>query len=263
MSGLWDRRGVKYLTVHHLGNGKPPLESEMELVHDANPRGYDYPEYEYGILANGSIVPMRPLTVVGAHTVADYEKYQHGKNWWNRNSASVVIANDCTIYPPTPAQVDALINFCVDWCRRQGANFDYIYPHFQLSRTACPGAISSQLGLHTGYLNWDMVNQRLAGVSFAAPIVTVESSFVPEFLNNDTLKEWEKLPVVIYLGNDDKTMAERLAAKLSGVVCPRVLTKVWGQFPSKVVVGGEEIPGATNYCGVDYKDTCMKVLSVL
>jgi len=151
-SALLDRTGVNILVVHHLGNEKPPITTVEDLLkeanppHDGYPNGYQYPEYEWGIIADGTIVPMRPLTVVGAHTTSDIPRYMLGDNWWNRNAASIVIANDNTKFAPTKEQVISLVNFIVRWMKEHRGTLDDIYKHGEVTRTDCPGLA-----------NWDSV----------------------------------------------------------------------------------------------------------
>lgn len=147
MSGACDRTKVKNLVVHHLGNGKPPIVTREELLREANPphpgypNGYQYPEYEWGILASGEVVEMRPLTVVGAHTTSDRTRYMLGDNWWNIHAASIVISCDCSLFTPTAAQVNALIVFIKMWNDRQCATLDNVYEHLEVTQTECPGKL--------------------------------------------------------------------------------------------------------------------------
>ncbi len=128
MSGLWDRTQVKKIVVHYLGaKGLGPVANTADLERAANPNGYQYPDYDFGILASGTVVSMRPLSVVGAHTQADKAPYDsYGYNWWNKNSASIVIGYGDAEIGPTDAQAISLAKFLIDWCASRHTTFDDI-----------------------------------------------------------------------------------------------------------------------------------------
>lgn len=155
MSTRLDRTGVKLQVVHHLGDGLGPTSDHAEVMRRANPHGYEFPEYDYAALADGSILNMRPLDVIGAHTIADRPAYMRGDNWWNCNSASIVMANDNTKFAPPAAMVEGLAKFLAAWIKDRGASLDFIYPHFQVTMTDCPGASYAKVGLNTGFFNYD------------------------------------------------------------------------------------------------------------
>lgn len=157
MSRAFDRAGVRKIVIHHLGNKHNPIFTREELLRAANPDGWDYPNYDYGILATGEVVNMRPLSFIGAHTQADRTRYNYGPNWWNENSASVVIANDNQMFKPTAAQVEGLVKFLTGWLKVRGLDMGAAYPHFQVTQTDCPGGSYKKLALDTGYLDYDAV----------------------------------------------------------------------------------------------------------
>jgi hypothetical protein len=160
MGQLWDRTKVKLVVIHHLGDGLGPCQTEAELRRRTTPAGYDGPAYDFGVLASGKVITLRSLTQQGAHCMSDRAKYDRGYQWWNRNSASVVLANSNDKFQPPEAMVQGLICFLVSFCDKQGFNImDGGYPHFQVSQTACPGASYRKLGFNTGYLDYDRVEQ--------------------------------------------------------------------------------------------------------
>lgn len=162
MSDLFNRHGAKKVVLHHLGDGQPGARTVEELQRRANPYNYQFAEYDFGILEDGTVVTLRPLDYIGAHCIASVPKYLFGDNWWNKNSIGVVIAIDATKYQPSEAMVNGLIKCLVNLCGSQSITIDDIYPHFQVTATACPGASYGKLSLHTGYLDYDYVERTVA-----------------------------------------------------------------------------------------------------
>ena len=231
MSDLYARTRVKNIVLHHLGDGLTAANTEEELRRRANPphsgypNGYVYPEYDYGILANGTVVEMRPLAIIGAHAQADYTSYRYGENWWNRNSASVVIGIDSERFQPPKAMVLSLITFLGSFCLRQGGNISNIYPHFQISNTKCPGASYKKLNLNTGFLDYDHVES-------SVDLILKEN--LVQVLN----------PVVVVFGIWDLVSAYKLAIKLRCPVIPREIGWRYFGFNRFYIVGGPPEPGA-------------------
>ena len=252
MSTAYDRTRVKYIVLHHLGDGLPAANTEEELrrranpPHDGYPNGYEYPEYDYGILADGNLISMRPLTVIGAHAQPDLPGYRWGENWWNRNSASVVIGIDATLFRPPGPMVSSLINCLANFCQEQGSEISNIYPHFQISNTKCPGASYTKLGLNTGFLDYD----------------SVESS-VDLILKGDLVQVLNQ--AVVVFGIWDLIPAYKLAIKLRCPVIPRGISwRIFG-FNQFYIVGGppEAGPGIVNLTGDTWEDTAQAVLEEL
>lgn len=76
-------RIIQAIVIHHMGDKRPPEES---ILGRWNPGGLDYPEYDFGIEADGTVRIGRPLNIQGAHTISDKSPYsQKGYQWWNRN----------------------------------------------------------------------------------------------------------------------------------------------------------------------------------
>lgn len=260
MSGVWDRTGVKKIVVHHLGNSRPPLASEAELRYWANPYGYEFPEYEWGILADGTVISLRPLTYVGAHTQADREKYNYGPNWWNRNSASIVIGNDNTKFPPTEAQIDSLVRFLIRWCNEKQCTFDEVYPHFQVTQTDCPGAVSQSLGLSTGaWMDWDDVGRRVNEG------LTVKTTVMPEISTSNEQEAEEVKGIVAVYGPKDIMNGLALAEAKGLGLCLQSQVDVWKGASPLYWVGGSPLhgEGVVNLCGTTFKETMEKVISEL
>lgn len=258
MSSLWDRTQVKKMVVHYLGAvGLGVVTDKARLLKAANPSGWDYPDYDFGILGDGTLISMRPLSVVGAHTQADRSKYEYGPNWWNKNSASVVLAyGDPAVDGPTQEQVTALAAFLIQWCHTQGATFDDIYPHFQVTQTDCPGAKSSQLGIDTGYLDWDSIEEavRQGNARLAKVLSRPGEASAPV----------ELPPVVVYFTEDDRPGAKYVAQKIG--TSNIVLRSGFNPVPNEpfYIVGGAAMEGAVqNLTGETWADTTALVLKFL
>ena len=247
MSGLWDRTQVKKIVVHYLGaKGLGPVANTADLERAANPNGYQYPDYDFGILASGTVVSMRPLSVVGAHTQADKAPYDsYGYNWWNKNSASIVIGYGDAEIGPTDAQAISLAKFLIDWCASRHTTFDDIYPHFQVTATDCPAAKSTQLGLDTGMLDWDSIQEAVTKkdaslVRVIRPVVETAST------GSDVSKEKTQKtpPVVVFFGENDRPGAGYMAQKVGASVT--MLREEWEKEKPEPFynIGGEPIEGA-------------------
>jgi len=229
MSQLYDRTKVVNLVVHYLGDGMDPCTTVDELLQRANPYGYQYPEYDFGILGDGTIVPMRPLTVIGAHAISDIPAMEYGPNWWNLNSASIVLAWGKVASPPA-VMLQALEKFIGAWIvARGGALGKTVLPHCSVTRTDCPG---------------------------------FDFSEVKVLLNKDT-------PVVVWFGRDDLEGALQLCRKVNGVMCERVHFDSWSTEDKAsntvYIVGGSPIQGSNfvNLAGAGWKETVSLVLNRL
>jgi hypothetical protein len=136
-------RTIKAIVIHHMGDGKPPSIPLSERWH---PSGYDYPSYDFGIEADGTIRDGRPLTVQGAHTVSDKPNYsQRGAQWWNQNAIGIGIAGDFTKYPMPETQFNALVALVKRLMTQHGLTLDNVYPHGQVTYTDCPGCTYSKV----------------------------------------------------------------------------------------------------------------------
>lgn len=249
MSTLFDRTVVRKIVIHHLGNRRGPLATKEELLTAANPHNYEYPEYDYGILADGSIVAMRPLSFIGAHAIADrlFYKDYGGKNWWNRHSASVVMACDCEQFAPPVLQVAGLIRFLTEWLKDRGLTMDDAYPHFQITATKCPGATYKKLGLATGFLDYDYVER----------VVT----------HNLEDKEESGLKLIIAYTEADLPAALILADFVQGAVILARNTQPWdlSRFSIVFQVGGPTLKSKTTVLlsGIDRYATAKKVIEYI
>ena len=252
MSTAYDRTGVKYIVLHHLGDGLDAASTEEELrrranpQHDGYPNGYEYPEYDFGILADGTLINMRPLTVIGAHAQANKIVYMHGENWWNLNSASVVIGIDACVFQPPGHMIRSLISFLANFCQKQGGGTSYVYPHFQISNTKCPGASYKKLSLDTGFLDYDNVEESV-DLILKGNLVEVEN------------------PIIVVFGWLDLILGYRLALKLGIPLIPRESNWAPPGFNKFYIVGGAPEPGPKfiNLTGETWEDTAQAVLEEL
>jgi len=135
MSTPYDRTNAKILVVHYLGDGRKSADTWEELFRRANPYNYDYPEYDFGIIANGTVIPMRPITYRGAHCISDVPSMMHSDSlWWNKNSISIVIGVG-EGYVATDEQLRALSGFILGW---KGKPNHIVYRHCDITYTNCP-----------------------------------------------------------------------------------------------------------------------------
>jgi hypothetical protein len=135
MSTSHDRTSATILVVHYFGDGQEPALTKKELFRRGNPYNYDYPEYDFGIIADGTIIPMRPLTIRGAHCISDIPSMVHSdEQWWNKNSVSIVIGVG-EGYVATDAQLKSLSRFITEWKRKPNS---IIYRHCDITKTDCP-----------------------------------------------------------------------------------------------------------------------------
>jgi hypothetical protein len=148
MSTLSNRTNKK-IVIHHMGDGLPP---EVSILQRWNPHGYEFPEYDYGIEADGTVRDGRPLTYEGAHCIADKPKYNYGPNWWNQNSIGIGLAGDFTKYPMPKAQFISLCSLVKDLMSQYELTLDDVYPHGQVTYTDCPGCVYDKVPeLHGGW----------------------------------------------------------------------------------------------------------------
>lgn len=262
MSDSYDRTHVNKIVIHHFADGQGPATTADELRRRANPpqpgypNGYQFPEYDFGILADGTIVELRPLTFIGAHARADKAEYMYVDNWWNKNSASVVIATDASYVSgfAVPAEMTrGLINFLAGFCQPRSMTADDCYPHFQISATLCPGASYKKLGLDTGFLNYDDVE---SGLTFQL----IPPPFSPPVVTTPIDK-----PIIVVFGWLDFILGYRLAEKLGVPVISRAFNWRGLSFNKFYIVGGPAEVGddVVNLTGVTWEDTARAVLEAL
>lgn len=156
---VYDRKHVKLIVIHHLGDGLGPATSEAELRRRATPPGDGAPAYDFGVLSDGRVIALRSLEYQGAHAISNRPKYMYGEQYWNRNAAGIVMATDNTLSAPPEAMIQGLINHLVYFANMQGFGIGGMYPHFQICTTACPGGSYHKLGLKTGKFDYDRVEQ--------------------------------------------------------------------------------------------------------
>ncbi|EHQ88307.1 N-acetylmuramoyl-L-alanine amidase [Desulfosporosinus youngiae] len=151
-------RNIQALVIHHMGDGLPP---ERSILQRWNPYSYDYPEYDYGIEADGTIRTGRPLSIQGSHAISNKTPYnQRGYQWWNRNAIGVGLAGDFTLYPMPAAQFRALVTLVKRLMAEHGLTLDNVYPHGQVTYTDCPGCTYSKVpALTKGLWSYDEFEQ--------------------------------------------------------------------------------------------------------
>ena len=143
-------RTIKAIVIHHMGDGKSP---EDTILKRWNPHNYEYPEYDYGLEADGTLEIGRLLNIEGAHCISDKDPYnKRGINWWNRNSIGIGLAGDFTKYSMPQAQFNALVALVKSLMAQYRLTLDDVYPHGQVTYTNCPGCVYDKVpGLEGGW----------------------------------------------------------------------------------------------------------------
>jgi hypothetical protein len=256
---------VQRLVIHHMGDGKPP---EVPISQRWNPYGYQYPEYDFGIEYNGTIVQGRPLNAIGAHCIADKPQYNYGKNWWNQNSLGIGLAGDFTKYPMTQAQFDSLVLLVKKLMAQHNLTLDDVYPHGQVTYTDCPGCVYDRVpALHGGW-NYN---------AFMAAVLNDSSNaFMSVVLNNSSVEKEEPMieNLIVYIGSPEADIVPRLQAHLKApavmlqdltVETAKAARKVYGvgYSPEKYVVGNYTIPLHQLITGNDATDTALAVINFI
>ena len=222
MSAPYDRN-IQAIVIHHMGDGKPPGES---ILNRWNPYNYQYPEYDFGIEADGTIRVGRPLNIIGAHCQSDIPPFsERGDNWWNKNSIGIGLAGDFTLYAMQWAQYEALLKLVRELMAKY--NVSEIRAHKEVTRTACPG-------------NWDT----------EAFKKDLEGSKVFE---NLVCYDW-------YDDGAAKLLADKLKAPVVHV--DNVTDALWSCAKKKYKVGGGAFRDAQVIAGKDRFATTQAVLNL-
>jgi len=246
-----DRRNVKLIVIHHLGDRLGPCTTEAELKRRSQPAGYDWPAYDFGILANGQVITLRPLTVQGAHCISDRTKYIHeDPQWWNRNSAGVVMANDNQKFVPPVDMIKGLFCFLINFGNQRGFGISGMYPHFQITQTLCPGGSYKKLGLNTGYFDYDLMEKAVENQNLVLKKVVDKIMFKA---------------LVIYTYDPDKYAAEYLADHLRAplVSLNNLTPELSACATTKYKVGGSALAGTKLLSGWDRFLTAEAVLKFI
>jgi len=160
------KRTIKEIVIHHMGDGRSP---DVPIAQRWNPYKYDYPEYDFGVEADGTIRQGRPLNVQGAHCIADKPQYsKQGEQWWNQNSIGIGLAGDFTKFTMPQAQFNGLVGLVKRLMSQYGLTLDNVYPHGQVKYTDCPGCTYSKVpALTKGTWSYDAFEKAVL-----APVVT-------------------------------------------------------------------------------------------
>lgn len=232
-------RIIKAIVIHHMGDGLSP---KVSILKRWNPFGYQFPEYDIGIEANGTIRKGRPLNYQGAHCVSDKPPYnQKGDNWWNKNSIGIGLAGDFTIFPMPQAQFDALVKLVKQLMAQYNLTLDNVYPHCQISKTACPGCTYNKVPSAYGFWNYNEFEKAV---------------------NNKEKGDFQMEHAVFYFSDRDYSAARMISSKLGNCAMYCRNGNNANIHPDikfvkhPVFVGGAEYhdnPNTTNCCGLhDY-----------
>lgn len=192
-------RSICSIVIHHMGDGLSP---NVSILKRWNPYNYDYPEYDFGIEADGTVRLGRPLTIQGSHCLSDKPPYnQKGYQWWNRNSIGIGLAGDFTKYPMPQAQFNSLVVLVKKLMKQYNLTLDNVFPHGQVTYTDCPGCTYSKIPALKGLWNYDEFE-----------------SGVRNNNQQNIQKEIKKVKnLVIYLYPEDEGCAKNLAIHMK---CP-------------------------------------------
>jgi len=230
-------RTIKKIVVHHMGDGKG---TDVSITSRWNPYGYEYPEYDIGIEGNGKVIQGRPLSVIGSHSIATYQKYLTGDyydtsgedNWWNKNSIGIGLAGDFTMHSMPEAMFSSLVELTMKLMKQYGLTPADVLPHREITSTACPGNSWS----------WD--------------------KFIEEISKGVNQME----VAVVYWSARDYSVALLVANKLGscGMFCRNeVATNIQSDAKNAkrlINIGGPEItdhPNVVNKCGSGAADTAI------
>jgi len=155
-------RSIQAVVIHHMGDNQPP---GVSILKRWNPYNYDYPEYDFGVEADGTIREGRPLNVIGSHAKSDKEPYvsNRGTWWFNRNAIGIGLAGDFTLYPMPGAQFKALVSLVKRLMSKYGLTLGNVYPHGQVTYTDCPGCTYSKVPALHGLWSYDEFEQAVLG----------------------------------------------------------------------------------------------------
>ena len=164
-----------------MGDGQT---SDVSILKRWNPHNYDYPEYDFGVEADGTIRDGRLLTFQGSHTLSDKPPYsQRGDNWWNQNSIGIGIAGDFTKYPMPLAQFASLCALVKRLMIQYELTLDNVYPHGQVTRTDCPGCTYSKVPALKGTWSYDAFETAVLSKGAAImsePVKPVKGPIAPD-----------------------------------------------------------------------------------
>lgn len=73
----------------------------------------------------------------------------------------------------------------------------------------------------------------------------------------------ENMPIVFFLGTDDLVFARRVAAKVKGLLAPRVDRSKYPDCVAYIVGGAAEPGAAANICGETFEDTAAAYISFM
>lgn len=156
-------RNIQAIVIHHMGDGK---SSDISILNRWNPYNYEYPEYDFGVEADGTIRQGRPLNYQGAHCLSDKPPHsQRGDQWWNQNSIGIGVAGDFTKFPMSQAQFNSLVGLVKKLMSQYNLTLDDCYPHGQITFTACPGCIYDKVPALKGFWNYNDFENAVQSIS--------------------------------------------------------------------------------------------------
>lgn len=257
MSTAYNRK-IQEIVIHHMGDSKAPT---VPIAQRWNPYKYDYPEYDFGVEADGTIRQGRVLTVQGAHCIPTKSPYvQKGNQWYNQNSIGIGLAGDFTKYPMPQAQFNGLVGLVKKLMNQYGLTLDNVYPHGQVTSTACPGCTYSKVPALKGGWSYDAFETAVrSNQTVAVPVVT-PTPVTPQIIKGSVLKLKN---LITYIWEADGHGASYMASAIQAPIIPsNLLTQdIIDNCENIYQIGGALInPKFKLISGSDRYDTVIAVL---
>lgn len=135
--------GVKLITFHHSGDGKPfvaddiaSVAKHLEMVRQFHrSRGFSDIGYHFAIDHAGRVWQLRSLQYEGQHV-----RIGRGGIRWNEHNIGVVVLGDFSKQRPSEAQRQQIVRFGSFLHRKYGLPASAVKVHQELVDTNCPGA---------------------------------------------------------------------------------------------------------------------------
>lgn len=247
MSTPYNRK-IQAIVIHHMGDNQP---SNIPIVQRWNPKKTQFPEYDFGVEFDGTIVQGRPLNYQGSHCISDKPPYnQKGFQWWNRNSIGIGLAGDFTKFPMPLVQFDGLVKLVKELMKQYNLTLDNVYPHGQVCYTDCCGCTYSKVPELKGYWNYD---------DFEKAVRDIEQDN-----NNDQGSEFQMEHAIFYFTEQDISLARMISSRLGNcaMYCragnnANIHSDI-KFIKHPIIIGGTEYhinPNTTNLCGYNDYDT--------
>jgi len=270
MSTLYNRK-IQAIVLHHMGDGQSP---SVSILKRWNPHAYQFPEYDFGVEADGTIRQGRPLNYQGSHCLSDKPPYsQKGDQWWNQNSIGIGIAGDFTKFPMPIAQFNGLVELVKKLMSQYNLTLDNCYPHGQVTLTQCPGCTYSKVPALKGGWNYDAFETAVKSspvVPKPTPVPTPVKPIIKPIINNNKGVDFKMDVCIVYFSPSDFSSA-LILSRLNGncaMFCRNSLPAVHADAMKSlkiITVGGPKlgVAGEVYLSGADSAKTLIAVSNYL